>query len=575
MAICQWNFKHLEVVGTSYSSPTECATIRGQIPQLKVETRKPIDVRKDSQTPEPRTSARSSAKRQSLLPAQPPKEKAITVKVVLPKKKTKVLERNYLCTCERERSKSAALKDDSEEVEEIEFNELMKVFLKYNEGPRKESSKTLRNVAEGFHGSRILSSDEAVQVIKLLDTDNYGLKESLLLTISQLCTSTLNVKKFLEKGLLDELFHLVFLGGDDNIKKEALECLSKVVEKTEHADLWLEVMTLSGTEALFDLLTSSNPALQQTVLCAIKNLAAHPKMARLFIDYGLESATKLLSFKNAQGSSTGNPEIQGLITQALTNIISHDSSTVEMFLSKYDDVIKNVLDLLQYSPCVQQQGSAHLLSTLAFYKPGLSSLITHSAVGHLLWAVTCSQCRHLREQASIALKNISANPDKTATFSALSQVALRKDDSQDETSRHSDSSGIFSSTEKNIKRQSSSNGSGTPSHDALMDREAESKTQRTISELTSLLTLVFQSDALWRSGAERQLLKPSSVSDLRWTRLKKPDNFQGKDIYLTSLRVLTNCLAIMSNVLLVSENMKSRDEFVEGRYVSYCMQTVN
>lgn len=182
--------------------------------------------------------------------------------------------------------------------------------------------------------------------------------------------------------------------------------------------------------------------------------------------------------------------------------------------------------------------------------------------------------RHLREQASIALKNISANPDKTAAFSALSQVALRKDDSQDETSRHSDSSGIFSSTEKNIKRQSSSNGSGTPSHGALMDREAESKTQRTISELTSLLTLVFQSDALWRSGAERQLLKPSSVSDLRWTRLKKPDNFQGKDIYLTSLRVLTNCLAIMSNVLLMSENMESRDEFVEGRYVSCCMQTV-
>ena len=180
--------------------------------------------------------------------------------------------------------------------------------------------------------------------------------------------------------------------------------------------------------------------------------------------------------------------------------------------------------------------------------------------------------RYLREQASIALKNISANPDKTAAFSALSQVALRKDDSQDEKSRDSDSSGIFYSTEKNIKRQSSSIASGTPSHGALLDREAESKTQRTISELTSLLTLVFQSDALWRSGAERQLLKPSSVSDLRWTRLKKPDNFQGKDIYLTSLRVLTNCLVIMSNGLLMSENMESRDEFVEGRYVSYSIQ---
>ena len=71
----------------------------------------------------------------------------------------------------------------------------------------------------------------------------------------------------------------------------------QVVEKTEHADLWLEVMTQSGTEVLFGLLTASTPALQQTVLCAIKNLAAHPKKARLLFDYGLESVTQLLSSK--------------------------------------------------------------------------------------------------------------------------------------------------------------------------------------------------------------------------------------------------------------------------------------
>ena len=155
----------MEVVGTSYSSPTEWATIRGRIPQLKVETRKPIDFRKDSaKTAEPRTPVHSSAKQQSLSHVKPLKEKVVTVKVVLPKKKPEVLERNYLCTCERERRVSGALKDDSGDVEEIEFNELMKVFLKCFEGPRKESSKTLRNVAKGFQGSRILSSDEAVQV---------------------------------------------------------------------------------------------------------------------------------------------------------------------------------------------------------------------------------------------------------------------------------------------------------------------------------------------------------------------------------------------------------------------------
>lgn len=45
---------------------------------------------------------------------------------------------------------------------------------------------------------------------------------------SQLCTSTLNVRRFLEKGLLDELINVMLLGGDDNTKKEAVFCLSKV-----------------------------------------------------------------------------------------------------------------------------------------------------------------------------------------------------------------------------------------------------------------------------------------------------------------------------------------------------------
>lgn len=56
------------------------------------------------------------------------------------------------------------MKDGVKDVEEIDFNELMKVLLKYNEGPRKESSKVLRNLARSFQGSRILSSDEIVQV---------------------------------------------------------------------------------------------------------------------------------------------------------------------------------------------------------------------------------------------------------------------------------------------------------------------------------------------------------------------------------------------------------------------------
>lgn len=110
----------------------------------------------------------------------------------------------------------------------------------------------------------------------------------------------------------------------------------------------------------------------------------------------------------------------------------------------------------------------------------------------------------------------------------------------------------------------------TSSHGTLTDRETSSKTQRTISELTSLLTLAFQSDTLWRSGLERQFLTPSSSTDLRSTRLKKPNNFREKEKYLCSLRVLTNCLVVMSNVMLISENIgdTSGDVFSEGRFVS-------
>lgn len=69
-----------------------------------------------------------------------------------------------------------------------------------------------------------------------------------------------------------------------------------MVEKTEHADVWLEVMTTSGKEALFSLLTTSS-SLQHAVLLAIKNLATQPKMAGLLIEYGLESVLLLSSCK--------------------------------------------------------------------------------------------------------------------------------------------------------------------------------------------------------------------------------------------------------------------------------------
>lgn len=42
--------------------------------------------------------------------------------------------------------------------------------------------------------------------------------------------------------------------------------------------------------------------------------------------------------------------LQGLATQVVTNLISHDSSMVEEFLSKHDDAVASIVDLLQFSP---------------------------------------------------------------------------------------------------------------------------------------------------------------------------------------------------------------------------------
>lgn len=154
-----WNFKHLEVVGTRVSRPAELSEIRGRIPELKVETRKRIAVKKEPET-EP-TRPRSPAKRESLLHFKPKKEKVVAVKVVLPKKKSEITERNYLCSCERYSSGSS--NDEEKEAEcDIEFSQLMDIFTNYKE--KCANLKHLTNIARGFRERRILSNDEAIKV---------------------------------------------------------------------------------------------------------------------------------------------------------------------------------------------------------------------------------------------------------------------------------------------------------------------------------------------------------------------------------------------------------------------------
>lgn len=121
---------------------------------------------------------------------------------------------------------------------------------------------------------------------------------------------------------------------------------------------------------------------------------------------------------------------------------------------------------------------------------------------------------------------------------------------EQEASCYSNSAGNFSSPP--LKKSSRTSGDV----DTELDKQLTLKPNKVTCELTSVLTLVFQGDSLGRSGSERQFMTPSSSFHLKSTRLKRSNNFSKKETYLSSLRVLTNALAVMSNLILLGESME-------------------
>ena len=76
---------------------------------------------------------------------------------------------------------------------------------------------------------------------------------------------------------------------------------SKVVEKTEHTELWLDKMMTSETTALIGLLGSEKFAspspLHHAVLHVIKTVSSHPKMAKFLLEQELENVTGFTAFE--------------------------------------------------------------------------------------------------------------------------------------------------------------------------------------------------------------------------------------------------------------------------------------
>ena len=57
---------------------------------------------------------------------------------------------------------------------------------------------------------------------------NLMFQEGLLVVINQLCMSTVNVKRFLENGLMNTLMNVMLSSEEDDVKREAVICLSQV-----------------------------------------------------------------------------------------------------------------------------------------------------------------------------------------------------------------------------------------------------------------------------------------------------------------------------------------------------------
>ena len=60
---------------------------------------------------------------------------------------------------------------------------------------------------------------------------NLMFQEGLLVIIKQLCMSTVNVKRLLENGLMNSLMNLMLHSEEDDVRREAVICLSQVCHR--------------------------------------------------------------------------------------------------------------------------------------------------------------------------------------------------------------------------------------------------------------------------------------------------------------------------------------------------------
>ena len=168
--------------------------------------------------------------------------------------------------------------------------------------------------------------------------------------------------------------------------------------------------------------------------------------------------------------------------------------------------------------------------------------------------------RLVREQASRALKNICTNVDKPTVYTALSQITESKGKLSEKISTQqceslsdlSDTSvtSLFGASPSSVDVTWKT--TTMPSRDVRT--ESMSKVERTMAEITSVLALSCKSDSLIVHGISKVLPRQSSLSTAR-------SEAPFSENYLGSLRVLTNVVSALRNVVSIEDGgRESRNE---------------
>ncbi|EDO32167.1 predicted protein [Nematostella vectensis] len=537
----QWNFRYLEITGRHLGPPRSINDVCERIPKLQIETRaRYVKPKEQSRVA---TLFKYTSPRRPKSPPRSIKEKIVTVKVVVAKKDDKTPKRNCICSCQDNASFKSSRKqlaaetsEDDEDDIEISYEELLGVIESYDRGVQKEATSAITRLVRRLSGGKILTESDAVKTLKMLDTDNSAVQGGILILLTKLSEGAINAKSLLEHSIMDDLIYLMLLGATAHVQIEAARCIAQLTKREEHAQLWMETMVISGTEALFGVLTAQEPVpdeLRDVALTAVNHLASHAQMAQLLIEFGLDGVVQSLAHKRHA-------------IEVLNSIISHDVISCERFLAKHEaEVLPRILNVLQYNTCPQQQEAVRFLATLTLFKPGIQPVITHHALGHLLWAMTCSYCRFVRDHASRAMKNIINNPDKTAVLEALTDLST----SHDSINTHASiTAGITVDTTRLLNK--------------FLNNPKASKLEKAVAEMVSVLSLAFQTDSLSICGNKRTLCisEPvnKAVKGFTKGKIAKPNNPDAR--YLSSLRVLTNTVVAMVNLIRLTDRDENGNE---------------